>query len=421
MFLRAEDGIVNRSWIAGVVVSCLTASVPCTSALEEKEPSGSETAKAGQTADGDEHDHGAEVPPTAGYEKSSTNGFFIRSKDEKFRLNIGLYTQARYDVNWRDAPEGEQDVEQGFSVNRTRFFLEGQFTPRFDYHFRINIDDEGDFSLLVAYAQFNIGDKWNLRAGRQFIATSREDWMLPQDTLTTEFSPNDFTFALGASTGVQAHYQGARQRLWAAVSDGAPGAKREFPSSDPSEIALTGRWELQVTGNDWSVWDDQIGRRGRPQGILLGLAGGYQAAEDASEFDAGAQLNADVSFNGDGYQVMLAGSWTWHDPDAADSFSNYGLVVQGGYFLAEDVQVYAQYNFVSPGDQPGDLDSFNSVTAGVSYYPFSWTNRWKFSAEAGHLFDALDATIVGPSGGLGWLPSDEEGQTYFRVQAQFGF
>ena len=55
-------------------------------------------------------------------------------------------------------------------------------------------------------------------------------------------------------------------------------------------------------------------------------------------FDSGAQLNADISFNGDGYQAMAAGSWTWRDPEAADSFSNYGLLLQGGYFVAEHVQ-----------------------------------------------------------------------------------
>lgn len=401
--------MVRAAWITVTVVLCVANSMPC-AAQDEKESSES-----------DEHDHGSETPLTAGYEKSSSNGFFIRSEDEQFRLNIGLSTQIRYDVSWRDASAGNEDVEKGFSVNQTRVYLEGQYTPKFDYQFQINIDDEGVFSVFAASAQFNIGNKWNLQAGRLFIAMSREDWMSPQDTLTTEYSPNDFTFALGASTGVQAHHQGARQRFWAAVSDGSYGAKKDFPNNETTEVALTGRWEYQIAGREWSVWDDLIGRPGRPQGILLGLAGGYQAEDDASAFDTGAQLNADVSFNGNGYQAVVAGSWTWRNPDAADPFSNYGLLVQGGYFLAEDVQVYGQYNLVSPGDQPGDLESFHSITAGVSYYPFSWTNRWKFSAEAGHLFDALDATIVEPSGSLGWLPSDEVGQTYFRIQAQFGF
>lgn len=335
-----------------------------------------------------------------------------------------------YDINWREAPAGEDDAEHGFSVNRTRIFFEGQYTPKFDYHFRINIDDEGDFSLLVAYVLYNIGEKWNVRGGRQFIAMSREDWMLPQDTLTTEFSPNDFTFALGTSTGIQANYQAERTRLWFSVNDGAYGAKKDFPNNETTDVALTGRWEYQIAGRDWSVWDDFVGRRGRPRGILLGLAGGYQVEEDTSAFDRSAQLNTDISFNGDGYHAMVAGSWTWRDPVTADSFSNYGLLVQGGYFVAKHWQVYGQYNFISPGDQAGtptcsppqcDPESFNSITGGVSYFPFLWTNRWKFSAEVGHLFDALNKMIVEPSESLGWLASNEAGQTYFRIQAQFGF
>jgi hypothetical protein len=410
----------KRVLLTGSIVACLML-VPCALALENTEVTESAPEGADQAEKSEGGDSDAEIPVTAGYEKNSTNGFFIRSKDGQFRLNIGLYTQARYDVNWRDAPAGEEDVERGFSLNRTRFFLEGKYTPKFAYHFRVNIDDEADFSLLVGYVQYNIGEKWNLRGGRQFIAMSREDWMLPQDTLTTEFSPNDFTFAVGSSNGVQAHYQAERTRFWLSLNDGAYGAKKDFPDNETTDVALTSRWEHQISGREWSVWDDVVGRRGRPRGILLGLSGGYQFEEDTSAFENSAQLNADISFNGDGYQAMAAGSWTWRDPEAVDSFSNYGLLLQGGYFVAEHAQVYGQYNFISPGDQPGEMESFNSVTAGISYLPFLWTNRWKFSAEVGHLFDALNETIVEPSGSLGWLASDEPGQTYFRIQAQFGF
>ena len=266
---------MSRMWIAIAFVLCLTAYVSCALAAEENAPSESRTKSSDQDNVGDEHADDGEIPLTAGYEKNSTNGFFIRSKDGQFRLNIGAYTQVRYDINWRDAPAGDNDVEKGFSINRTRFFLEGQFTSKFDYHFRTNIDDQGEFSLLAAWLQYSIGDKWSLRGGKQFIAMSREDWMLAQDVLTTEFSPNDFTFALGTAIGVQAHYQGERQRSWLALSDGAAGHKADFPPPEPSEIALTGRWEYQASGDDWSVWDDVVGRRGRPTGILVGLVRGY--------------------------------------------------------------------------------------------------------------------------------------------------
>lgn len=413
-------GNTNRLLLACTIVLSL-AFISYAMAIEQTETSKSNTGVVDQTTDSQADGNGSEIPMTAGYEKNTTNGFFIRSKDEQFRLNIGAYTQARYDINWREAPAGEEDVEKGFSLNRTRFFFEGQFTPAFDYHFRFNIDDEGNSNLQVAYLQYNIDNQWAVRAGRQFLAMSREDWMLAQDVLTTEFSANDFTFAYGASNAVQAYYQGDRQRFWLALSDGANGAKKSFPDNDSSELALTGRWAYQVAGRDWAVWDDLVGRRGRATGILLGIAGGYQTEEDASAFDRSALVTADISFNGSGYQAMLAATWTRYEPKVGASFYNYGLLAQGGYFVTKHLQTYAQYNLVSPGDQPGDLETFHSLTAGVSYFPFFWTNRWKFSAEIAHLFDALNKTIVEPSGSLGWLASDEDGQTYFRLQAQFGF
>jgi hypothetical protein len=366
-----------------------------------------------------------ELRLTAGYDKAAMNGFFIRSEDGFFRLNIGAYTQVRYDVNWRDAPAGEDDITSDFSVRRTRFFFEGNYTPKFNYHLRMDIDNEDDFSLLIAFMQYNFAKdkRWSLRGGRQFIALSREDWQFAEDTLTTDYSPNDDTFAIGTSVGAQLHFTAKQHRFWAALSNGAFGGKRTFPDNEPSDIAITGRWEYQFAGKDWSVWDDLIGRRGRPRGMLFGIGGAYEDKEPdpATTIESGAQINLDLSFNGNGYQAMVAGSMTWREPQFGDSFYNYGILVQGGYFFAEELQVYGQYNLISPGDQPGTLEDFHSVTAGVSYFPFVRTNRWKFSGELGYLFDAINNTLVTPSGTLGWLPSDEDGQLYFRIQAQFGF
>jgi len=407
-------------WISKVILFAL-AFIPCAMAFENKEVFENINTINEQDENGQAGNHTSEVPLTAGYEKNAANGFFIRSKDELFRLNVGAYTQARYDINWRDAANSEDDVEKKFSFNRTRLFFEGQYTPLFDYHFRINIDDENNSTLLVAYLQYNISEKWDLRIGRQFIALSREDWMWAQDTLTTEFSANDFTFALGTSAGFQAHYKDKKQRLWLALSDGTTGAKHDSADTEQANIALTGRWEYQLSGSDWSVWNDQVGRVGRSQGTLLGLAAGYQSENSQSSYNNTTQLIADISLNGSGYQLMLAASLNHHEPRTESSFNNYGMLVQVGYFLTTHMQTYAQYNLLSPGDQPGDLETFHSITAGLNYFPLLWTNRWKFSAELAHMFDTLNKTIVAPSQALGWLESNEAGQTYLRVQAQFGF
>jgi len=167
-----------------------------------------------------------------------------------------------------------------------------------------------------------------------------------------------------------------------------------------------------------------VGRKGRDSGILFGVAGAYQfdRKESGTSVDNGTELIADVSFNGDGYQALVSGTWLYAEPTGGgDHFSNYGLLVQGGYFLTENFELYGRYDWISPGDRPGDLESFNNIAMGVNYFPFVRTNRWKFSGELGYLFEAQDKTIVAPSGSLGLLSAADPGQVSLRLQAQFGF
>ena len=160
----------------------------------------------------------------AGYDKGNFNGFFVQSRDGQFRLNIGGYSQLRYDLVWRETPPaGERKFESGFVVPRTRFFFEGKMTDRIEYQLRLQIDDAGDFALLVAYAGYNFKDyhhrsarnngAWNLRVGRQFIAIAREDWAYVSDMLTTENSAVDSVWHrhLGRPAGVLR--KGPRSRL----------------------------------------------------------------------------------------------------------------------------------------------------------------------------------------------------------------
>jgi hypothetical protein len=222
----------------------------------------------------------------AGYDKGNFNGFFVQSRNGEFRLNLGAYTQFRYNLVWRETPPaGEPKFDSGFVVARTRFFFEGKMTDRIEYQLRFNIDDTGAFSLQIAYAGYNFKNyhhrsanndgAWNLRVGRQFIAITREDWMFAQDTLTTEFSAVDQAFAVGSSDGLQAFYGRDRGRVWFAVSNGVAGGKEDFPNNTTSQALLSGRGEVQLLGEDWNTFNDLVGRQGRSLGVLLGVGSGY--------------------------------------------------------------------------------------------------------------------------------------------------
>ena len=249
--------------------------------------------------------------------------------------------------------------------------------------------------------------------------------MYPRDLLTTEFSANNYAYAIGTAMGVQAAREQAHHRYWLAFTNGAMGGKSESLDSDAADWAVSGHYEYQL-GDDWSVWDDLIGRRGRSSGVLLGLAGIVQGRDDpdypstAPHF--GATLTSDLSFNGDGYQTLAAFTWQHVDPDTQSvSYNNYGFYLQGAYFLTQSLQFYGYYDGVYPGDQPGDLKNYHVLGAGFSFIPFDWTNLYKASIEAGYLFDDMSKTIVSPSSNLGYLESSGSGQWLLRAQLQFGF
>jgi hypothetical protein len=330
----------------------------------------------------------------------------------------------RYEVDVRNGdPEVGEPVETGWSLNRTRMFFQGRYSDDFDFRLAINVDSEGEFELQQAYFTYFFGDVWELWVGKQFYNSMREDWPDPTQLMSMDNSAMVFNFALGTAFGAYLHRQPTGKiRWWLALNNGVYGSRRSFPDTQESDVMLFGRLDYQVAGKDWSVWDDLIGSRGKPFGILLGISPGFlvRDSEILGESETASQVNADVAVNGDGYKVLLAGVWTRRSPKDGTSYDTYGVYFQAGYFFTAQLQGYARYDFVSPGNRPGDFEDYSAPGIGVSFFPFK-NRRWRFSAELNHLFGAIDDTVVEPAPELGWLPSDRAGQTSLRFQAQFGF
>jgi hypothetical protein len=365
---------------------------------------------------------GAARKPRSGYD----GWFFIQSANGKFRLNIGGYAQARYDWNHREsAPAGESRDTRGFSLHRLRLYFQGKFTEKFNYHVRLNVNSSGEVSLINAWGQFNLPDGWNVRAGMIFVALSREDWMFADDTLSSDYSANDDTFGIDTSIGLQLNRQWERQQFWVAFSNGRNGGDTSFTSDETADWAFSGRFERQIVGTDWSVWNDLAGRRGRARGILWGIAAlvqGKVAPYSADSPKRLAVVTSDLSFAGDGYQALISATWQQVQVgDGTPTFYNWGVMAQSGYFFTRTWEAFGRWDFVSPGDQPGSLDDYNALTAGANWFPFEDSNRFKLTIELAYLFSALSNTIVSPGEGIGFLSSDSADQFYFRVQFQFGF
>ncbi len=360
----------------------------------------------------------------AGFDSTSTNGFYIQdSRKPKFRLNFGAWTTPRYNhVTLNNTPDSIPNTVNGYTINRTRVYFTGKYSDKFNFSIVTNISGEGDFNLQQAYLTYTINEDYIISVGKQFVASSREDWMDPSNILSMQCSANDDAFALGASFGALLYRRPKNHmRWWVSVSNGLYGWNRDVTNSDQSDYMLGGRFEYALSGEDWTIWDDLVGRRGRQKDVLFGASANYLEQKVGLSKDRAFQMNMDVTFNGNGYQVLLAGVWTGQFPDNISNFNQYGLYVQGGYFLSKVLQVYGRYDMVHPGNTPGDWEVYSAPGFGFNFYPFNFTNRWRVTLEYNSLLSIMNKTIVPKGLSLGFADSDYYGQQSVRFQIQFGF
>ena len=374
---------------------------------------------------------------TAGYDTTQYHPMFIKSANGKYSLNIGLYTQFRTNFNVRSGiPDSITDQDAftyGYSLPRTRIFFEGNLTEKFYYHTRININGTGNFEFFVAYLQWNINKKMWLRMGKQFMALGREDWAYPQDLASVEFSANDFTFAIWSSFGFQfRHVVSDQFRYFASVGNGAYGGRQGFAATPAAaDLALIGRAEWNIIGDSWGLWDDMVSRPGKDFGMMLGVGVGHARRFDNtvfadSGFRVGNQVNVDFSVAGNGFQGFVQGSFTTRTYDENIGIGDNtvgGVYGTFGYWLNNHWFPYARFDYVSRGDinLPGVDEDYVAPGVGITYYPFTWSNRTRFTLEYNYLAANINRTIVAPDGQLGWVAPAYGAQQALRLQIQFGF
>lgn len=346
--------------------------------------------------------------------------FFVRDPRDRYRLDVGAFVQLRLDHNRREAgPAGDVDTTD-FDAERVRLILRGHVTKRWAFHFRFGVNADGATGLALGQVTWHATPRWSFTLGEQFIAVAREDWMFLEDLLTTDYSATDVVFGTGVSNGLQALYEGRRSRAYGAISDGRRGRKSDFSGRvAEGEWALTSRYEHQLGTTDWSIWDDLVGRCGRPRGLLLGAGAGYSSVHGRLLRNA-IYGTVDASLSWHRGVALAYASLRRGEGPAGRRWTNYGALVQVAQFLTPTVQIYGRYEFVSPGSQQGAFDTYRSLTLGCSLRPFRWTNRARVSLEYARLFTPIDRTIVPPSEALGFMPGSGA-QDYLRLDVLLGF
>jgi hypothetical protein len=328
----------------------------------------------------------------------------------------------------------------------------------------------GGIGLENAYVKKDLGNGFSVQVG-QFKSPFLREWLVSSKyQLTVERSLVNTLFSTGWTQGIQANWNNDNLRVMASYNDGANNANLGSVSGTQQSTdtgltnlntgvgfaswAFTGRAEFMAFGN-WAQFDQMTSMRGQAAGLLVGGGINWQrGGADYSGITQGDPANVAANGNADGeffswtvdatWQLggaNLYGAWvmntTYGQPNGQANIIGYGLVVQGGYFITDAIELFGRWEWMSTSNTNNnsvatDNVEFNSAnnafvnnigTIGANWYI---SKNVKFTTDFGVSWNAVtfqqgifgqniagaDYRTEGANGG---------GQLVFRSQLQLLF
>jgi hypothetical protein len=351
---------------------------------------------------------------SAGWDK----GFFIKSDDGNFSLQPGVQVQFRYIANLSEDADGDDHLDSGFELRRTRFRFDGNaFSPDLTYSIVFDTNRNGGaVSLLDAWAQYRLDPKWAVKVGQWKEAWEHEKDVTFANMLAVERSLVDAV--LGANNtdrvqGVALIYGGGKKddvRAEFAVHDGANSKNTNFEDTPTGDWGLGARGEYKLKG-DWSGYKDFTAHGTKADQLVLGAGGDYTQAGDSDIL----RSTADVQWeNTAGLGLCGAIHGNFSDGALGDG-TDWGALAQAGYLINKKVEVFGRYDVILFDDDTVNGDTFNEFTIGANYFlgpDGAYLHRAKFTVDAVYLPDGAPSNQTG----LGILASDED---EFVLRGQF--
>lgn len=369
--------------------------------------------------------------------------FFISDNAGDNSLGFSGSLQARYNASFRsnDPPLGDhQDFTSGFSLGTARLRANGSVWSRdFSYAVSASFANDGTFLLEDAFACYSWETGWSLTAGQFRVPLLREESVPEENQLAVERSQTNERFNQDWSQGVLLAYRAQQARLFASFTDGfasphrATSANTPFDSPAEADYALSFRAEWMWAGADWSRFDRfSSWRSNSTYAGMAGAAIAYQhfgntGATAPSPSGSDYTYTIDLSVQGRGWNAFAAFIGNHDDTEGLPATDDLGFVVQGGYFVHDQVEVFARWDAIFLDDNsvlaPNADTAFNFITVGANYFPFPDSDVARISAD---LVFALDETtgLVNPLSGdsrTGLLGDPSSGEVDLRIQFQLKF
>jgi hypothetical protein len=409
---------------------------------------------------------------TAGHDGKN---FFLSSEDGGFSMSISGGIQIRYVYNNRDDevvdptdPDGTEDFtsidenEAGFEVRRTKLRFSGHIaSPKLGYVVQLAVDrSTNNVAADEIYITYKVADGITLWTGERKAPFLREELIAPWHQLAVDRSLVNELFTAGYVQGIGAEFELSDMfRASVAITDGVRSAEAgstfaghfgfatdedgevivdddgnpvTFERSigkgfadDQTDFAITARLDVKVAGGSWDQWG-MMSSQGADTTVFVGGAIHWELGETGDSnpntnffawtIDASITTGPLTAF------AAVVGLHTDNDISGVDEFDLYGIVLQAGFKVTEQIEPFVRYEYIDLDDL--QEDDINLITFGANYY-LNGDNA-KITLDLVWALDPLSSTVAGAAdlGSLGLLPddgSDADDQFALRIQLQLLF
>jgi len=394
--------------------------------------------------------------------------FFLADSEGKFRLNVSGQMQFRYMANFGDSnnANGVDDFTGGFQTARTKLIFSGNVINE-DIFFKIqgNFARDGGFGngfgLQDAFVGYKFGNGWELKWGQFKAPFLREELVSSAYQLTTERSNTNEIFTGNRTQGLELSYKAEDWRMMFSLNDGFNTLNTDFTADGQtfgtpalytptnagggaeSDFGITGRVEFKLNG-EWAQFKDFTSMPGSEYGLMLGVAGHFESNETTPGFGGGTGdvasflYTVDLSVEGDGWNFFVAFVGASSDFDgladiapadgAGDNadFDDYGIVVQGGFFIPDtDWEFFARYDALFPDSDRAQDNDFSAITFGLNWYWSGHAAKLTLDAVI-NLDESRGANgnplaLSGFDNGQGLLGNMDDSEAVLRAQFQLLF
>jgi hypothetical protein len=383
---------------------------------------------------------------TAGWDKN----FYLASADGNWKLRFKGQIQVRWALNNANGQSpSAPNTLYGFEIRRAKIKFDGHVVdPTWKYVLNLAADHDdkkfdsgvggalfsaqGDVFLEDAIIKKNFENGLELWFGQFKMPFLQEELVSSTKQQAVERSLVNEEFNQDRAKGIMAVYTTDQLKIQGAFHDGFKSLNTPFSfvpvttgslvTGLSSSIGLTGRVDWLAKGN-WKQFGDMTSPRGSENGLKVGGAVHWEQ-DKYTEFVAGVGTRTsffgwtiDGMWESDGWNVLAYIVGRHVRPDAGTNLDQYGIVVQGGYYLTDEWEGFARYEW---GDNDvGGAPDLSVLTVGANYYINKHNLKW--TTDIG--FGLNEVVSTWSAGGADWRSdaAGETGQVVFRSQFQLLF